>query len=107
MRGFVCVVVVGGATKVSSITADDFDIWPHCRKTASEQARGEEGRESAGETANKEKEREGATGRVRSDQVIHSCFDSEPTDSKYSTSVRSHRSTLIIAFLERPPNSLS
>ena len=36
VRGFFFVVVGGGggATKVQSITADDFDIWPHCRKTA-------------------------------------------------------------------------
>ena len=45
----------GGATKVPSITADDFDIWPRCRKSAGE-GEGESERSSGGETANKKRE---------------------------------------------------
>ena len=59
----------GGATKVPSITADDFDIWPRCRKSAAEkEKRRKSERSSGGETANKKKE-EGERGPLR--QFIH------------------------------------
>ena len=63
----------GGATKVPSITADDFDIWPRCRKSAGEgEGRGEE-RSSGGETANKKRKRrkEGESGWGPLRQFIH------------------------------------